>query len=300
MDLTGKEKRILIEIIVQYLYRIAPIPSPLSPKLSHLHGIKSVVFDVYGTLLVSGSGEIGTAVQNDRNSVFCQALASAGFVVKNNTVCEKGIDFFHNHIARHHKELISKGIPHPEIDILEIWSETINSLVREKLVQGKQTKLSFMKLSIMYETLSNPLWLMPGFIDFVSTIREKYILGIISNAQFYTPLMFNALLQEDIEAIGFHKDLLYYSYQFKRAKPSLFMFEKMKKRLYNHYMIRQDEILYVGNDMLNDVASASKCGYKTALFAGDTRSLRLRKDTVSDIHPDVILTDLRQLKEVLP
>ena len=106
--------------------------------------------------------------------------------------------------------------------------------------------------------------------------------------------------QEDIETIGFRRDLVYYSYQFKRAKPSLFMFEKMKKQLYNQYMIKQDEILYVGNDMLNDVASASKCGYKTALFAGDARSLRLREDTVSDIHPDVILTDLRQLEEVLP
>ncbi len=299
LNLTQDEKRILVQTIKQYLHRIPPIPTPLSPRLSKLSGIKGIVFDVYGTLLVSGSGEIGTVMQSDRSHVLCQALTLAGFVVKNNTVCENGIVYFHSMIARHHKVLRAKGIAHPEIDILEIWSETTNTLVKEKLLQGKQTKMSLLKLSVIYESLSNPLWVMPGFSEMISAVQKRYILGIISNAQFYTPLMFNALLQNDIEERGFNKNLLYYSYRFKRAKPSLFMFEKMKKQLYNQYMIKQDEILYVGNDMLNDVAAASKCGYKTALFAGDNRSLRLRNDTVTGILPDVILTDLRQLKDVL-
>ena len=37
------------------------------------------------------------------------------------------------------------------------------------------------------------------------------------------------------------------------------------------------EVLYVGNDMLNDVYAAGQVGFRTALFAGDQRSLRMRQ-----------------------
>ena len=38
-----------------------------------------------------------------------------------------------------------------------------------------------------------------------------------------------------------------------------------------------ERVLFVGNDMLNDVAAAAAVGLRTALFAGDQRSLRLRE-----------------------
>ena len=49
--------------------------------------------------------------------------------------------------------------------------------------------------------------------------------------------------------------------------------------------------------MLNDILPATKCGFRTALFAGDARSLRLRDQDsrVADITPDIIATDLAQL-----
>ena len=55
--------------------------------------------------------------------------------------------------------------------------------------------------------------------------------------------------------------------------------------------------LYLGNDMLNDIYPAQKVGFKTALFAGDARSLRLREDDpgCKNLSPDIIITDLIQL-----
>jgi putative hydrolase of the HAD superfamily len=49
--------------------------------------------------------------------------------------------------------------------------------------------------------------------------------------------------------------------------------------------------------MLNDIYPAQQLGFKTALFAGDTRSLRLRTDDsrCSNLSTDLVLTDLEQL-----
>ena len=47
--------------------------------------------------------------------------------------------------------------------------------------------------------------------------------------------------------------------------------------------------------------AAGKAGFKTALFAGDMRSLRLRRDDpeVENIKPDFIIDDLAQLLDIL-
>ena len=65
----------------------------------------------------------------------------------------------------------------------------------------------------------------------------------------------------------------------------------------NQYGINENETLYIGNDMLNDVYTAASCGLKTALFAGDKRSLRLRTDNpkVNGLSPDCIITELLQI-----
>ena len=59
--------------------------------------------------------------------------------------------------------------------------------------------------------------------------------------------------------------------------------------------------MFIGNDMLKDIYAAKKAGFKTALFAGDQRSLRLRenKAEVKNVYPDIIITDLRQLKDLI-
>ncbi len=59
--------------------------------------------------------------------------------------------------------------------------------------------------------------------------------------------------------------------------------------------------LYAGNDMLNDIYPAKQAGFNTALFAGDARSLRLRKNTpeCKNLSADLVITDLIQLLEFI-
>ena len=53
--------------------------------------------------------------------------------------------------------------------------------------------------------------------------------------------------------------------------------------------------------MLNDIAAAETVGFQTALFAGDQRSLRWRRDDmrVQGITPKTVVTQLSQLIDIL-
>ena len=88
-----------------------------------------------------------------------------------------------------------------------------------------------------------------------------------------------------------------YSYKFLKAKPDHTLFIPVLNNLNKKYNIKPENTLFIGNDMLNDIYSAQQTGMKTALFAGDQRSLRLRKDNdlIKGIKPDFILTELNQI-----
>ena len=74
------------------------------------------------------------------------------------------------------------------------------------------------------------------------------------------------------------------------------MFEAAAKYLKN-MDISSNSVLYVGNDMLNDIYPAKTVGFKTGLFAGDDRSLRLRENhpKCQNLSADLVITDLVQI-----
>jgi putative hydrolase of the HAD superfamily len=121
-------------------------------------------------------------------------------------------------------------------------------------------------------------------------------LGIVSNAQFFTPLLFNAFLGQSHEALGFLPSLCVYSFLEGIAKPSPLLFRKAAGAL-AAVGIRAQETLYMGNDMLNDILTAKQAGFRTALFAGDGRSLRLREEDprCAGLKPDYLIKSLSQL-----
>lgn len=298
--LSESEKENLIMLIKANSYRLNPVQTNIKPRLPRLTGMKSIIFDIYGTLFLSSSGEISTANDMTKEGIFIKTLKTAGFVINNTTLCESGISLFYGAVKQEHHRLKSTGIDYPEVDILEIWTGVLSALIGENVISGKLDRRKLLKTAVIFEALSNPVWEMPGLSEILDLLKDYgFLMGIISNAQFYTPLLFKAIINRDMDSFGFKEELVYFSYCFKRAKPSSFMFEKLKEQLYNNYGIKEDEVLYVGNDMLNDIKTAYVCGFKTALFAGDSRSLRLREDVCKDIVPDVILSELEQIKDVL-
>jgi putative hydrolase of the HAD superfamily len=106
---------------------------------------------------------------------------------------------------------------------------------------------------------------------------------------------------ESEQVLPFDADLTVFSYKFQRSKPDTYLFELLKNRFREKYGIYADEILFVGNDMFRDIYPGHLAGLKTALFAGDTKSLRMREDKseLRKITPDYIITDLHQLLKII-
>jgi len=143
---------------------------------------------------------------------------------------------------------------------------------------------------------------MPGIHRTLCNLRKLgLVLAIVSNAQFYTPQILKTFKrQEDSLEHYFDPRYCVWSYKEREAKPSVRLFKKLASKL-REKQITPKEILYVGNDILNDILPAKKAGFRTALFAGDKRSLRLREDNLlcKGVSPDLVLTFLDQLCECL-
>ncbi len=274
----------------QHAQPLAPIATGVSERIALSEPIEAVVFDIYGTLLISGCGDIGVTAHGE-GSAAGQALAAAG--VEPDLPGEAVVEQLRATIARRHHAAHERGIPFPEVDIVEVWAETIAQLVEQGRLPSTARSIDPRRVAVEYEVRVNPVWPMPGARECLEACRRSgLLLGIVSNAQFFTPAIFPALFGSTLEQLGIPPARQIYSYRYGRAKPDTYLFEEIKKELTGQ-AIGADRTIYVGNDMRNDIWAAAESGMRTALFAGDRRSLRMRRDDprVSGIEPDVTVTD---------
>ncbi|MBA2117199.1 HAD family hydrolase [Bremerella alba] len=287
------------EILNRNCQPLAPIPTEQPAQLKELPEIRAVLFDVYGTLLVSGSGDVGTAMEMTKGDALEAAWEASGVQCK--VPAEEMIARFYEVIQDDHKIATKRGTSYPEVVIEEIWEKVFDAPMR--LGQVELPCDFDMKLFAWeFETRVNPVWPMPGFQEVLQWLHEQeYTLGIISNAQYFTPKIVETFLDSPLEEKGFRPENCFFSYEHRVAKPGTDLYQAAAQSL-SDQGIEACHILYVGNDMLNDIQPASQIGMKTALFAGDRRSLRLRKDDARmlPIQPDVTLLRLSDILACLP
>ena len=288
----------LISILRNHAQEMTPVGTETTPKISKLPGIRAVVFDVYGTLLISASGDVGTVAAAPAEA-FEQACAAVGLTILGEA--GKGPSALVAAIEASHARSREQGIDYPEVDIVDVWHQTIESLIESATITNPQQEVDYSALAVEYEVRVNPVWPMPGLERCLATIKSAELtMGIVSNAQFFTPLLFPACLGETLSQLGFSDELNVWSFQHGRAKPGLYLYQRSRELLASHG-VEPGEVLYVGNDLLNDVMPAQKVGFRTALFAGDRRSLRWRDGDprVAGVAPDLTITHLEQISEVL-
>ena len=246
---------------------------------------KALLFDVYGTLFCSAAGDI--AVMQGAENADTAAVDKLARLYDPGLSGQELRNFFNRKVSGIHAQLRAHT-QWPEVQADRIWTE----FLQERSLQG-----SGRELALRYELAVNPVFPMPGAAQTIAALSSAAcILGIISNAQFYTPLLFEAFLGGKPAALGFDPELIIYSFEFSQAKPSPLLFETAAARLKSRGIKAQD-CAFVGNDMLSDIYGAMNAGFQGVLFAGDSRSLRLRQtdERLRGLRPSRIIRRLSEL-----
>ncbi|WP_200236713.1 HAD family hydrolase [Thiohalocapsa halophila] len=277
---------------------LAPLPTAVSPRVDPLTGIRAVLFDVYGTLVISGCGDIGLTATDDLPKAFAEAWRAAEL---DSGALPEGFDAataLKDKIQVDHAASRAAGVDYPEVDIVATWQR----LLADLRISADDSRLR--RLALEYELRTNPVWPMPGLAAVLATLAARgLVLGLVSNAQFYTPLMLEAFLGRPLAAVGLDPDCCLLSYRQAVAKPSTAIYRPALDALQCRHGIAPGAVLYIGNDIRNDVQPAQALGCRTALFAGDARSLRLREDdpVLRRVVADRVVTELEQLTaQLLP
>jgi putative hydrolase of the HAD superfamily len=161
--------------VQRYLRRLVPLPTSLKPEGVLREEIKCVLFDIYGTLFVSGSGDISLADNKLPEIEKINRLLTKYSILKSPQTL---LDEFYRTIKARHRELRNRGVDFPEVKIDRIWMKVLSTddttVVRQFAVE--------------FELIVNPVSPMPNLENMLSACRYRsQLMGIISNAQFYTP-----------------------------------------------------------------------------------------------------------------
>jgi putative hydrolase of the HAD superfamily len=221
------------------------------------------------------------------------------------------LNLYVGEIESTHRRKRARGVFSPEVKIEHIWLRVLRQLeARGYRPAGKRGVLDVnfaRKVAYFFDDIHQAKALYPGALETLSSVREMGLLqGIISNAQFYTPIMLNILLRQaghegsEPGARLFNRGLVFYSYRLGVSKPNPLAFERAKERL-GTKGISPGRVIYVGNDVGNDMLPARRVGFRTVLFAGDRESLALRKDRsdCADFRPDAVIKNLPQLMKII-
>ena len=115
----------LDEYLIQRIRRLSsplePIPTEAAEEAAPLTGVRAVLFDVYGTLFISGAGEIGVNEPLESDSAFSESIQAAGFNWLVQEAPVRGSERLKHHIRETHARKKAQGIEFPEVDILEEW-----------------------------------------------------------------------------------------------------------------------------------------------------------------------------------
>ncbi|MBD3322601.1 MAG: hypothetical protein GF350_15985 [Chitinivibrionales bacterium] len=282
--------------------QVSPLDYP--SKEEKLFDIRAVIFDVYGTLI--NYWRPGFTDKETKNRSLLEAFKKtvsyfdAGpYLEKMNSGHPVEItvrDLYHGLIALKHEQGKEKGVEYPEVKIENIWMIIIMMLKRygyipEERGLGNERQLAkCMAYYYNFHAIGGGLF--PRVTECLQSLkRQNIILGILSNAQFYTPidltLLFRDQSQGEIDDYLelFDDDLCFFSYTDGIAKPGGHMFRKLFDVLYEYHVL-PSQTVFAGNDLLLDIHPAQEAGMRTAFFTGDSNCAFVH-DLGGRIVPDI-------------
>ncbi len=293
---------------------LVPLGDPLPSRGLVLDGIKVVLFDVYGTLLISNVHEVPEEIGTPQSGPAPRRVEAMGAVIDwlqekypGSTATaqpERWAEDYDQLIGTHQDRRRSQGASYPEVDILEVWREFLLSHMGDLRhvfsIEGNDDIL-LRRVSLLHECAIHPIWVMPGAREILRELQEAgFILGIVSNAQWYTAEMLTALLDASMEQLGFDPELTVYSFEQGSGKPAPELYEYLIKKLAARGIAPYEAIM-IGNDFVKDVLPAHQVGLRTAWFCRDDRTIRFKPHDFSTAQklPDLVISEWEHLSRHL-
>lgn len=291
-----------------------PIDYP--SQCDHLSDVRAVICDVYGTLVHYWRDGFADTAQKEllllqafRTVITAFGMEAALTRINPSVSPEKTVyDFYNGLITLQHDQAKGKGVALPEIAIEKIWEIIITILKRngyEIPLDGSVSVREFSrKVAWTYNFHALGRELYPGVVDALSGLKNKnMVLGLLSNAQFYTPIDLTLMVRDqsnntfdDIFEL-FDDELSFLSYEYLVAKPDQLLFRKLYDALYE-YQILPSQTVFVGNDLVTDIEPAQRIGMKTAFFTGDSNSTFMG-ELRGTVIPDITFTSWEDLADRL-
>ena len=294
---------------------LEPLDTPL--RSVALPGIRAVLWDIYGTLLGCALGDLEASLQDPQRQTQAAALLIERFSLQGplrqlNGHAPLEIALRDRYLAlidQSHRQSRAAGVEYPEVIIQDIWLTIVEDCRRQGWTSPNEESPyhTACRWAYFFEAAFNKTYLYPGAAECLDHLhRASLVQGIISNAQFYTPIRLRHFLRRQLARDQFQLEdifiepLVLFSYELGFSKPNPIAFCRCLDRL-KQQGIPPEQTLYVGNDMLNDIYAAQQHNLRTALFVGDRGQAKLRPDEprCRNIEPDIIIADLDQLPTLL-
>ena len=239
--------------------------------------VRGLMFDINGTLADIHTNEW----HDDVYRVISNLLSYQGISLGANAVKDLYFQIMGEQRA-------ARGERYPEFDAVGIFREIISRHATDftrHLAPGKIEQLP--RLLAETHRAASRYRLQPyhGVEDTIKQLFPKYHLAIISDAQ-------TAYAFPELNAIGLfgYFDPVIVSGDFGYRKPDKRLFETALSAM----KMEPSEVVFVGNDMYNDVHGAQKLGMKTVFFRSN-QGLQGKKG----VNPDYIIYDFPELLNAL-
>jgi FMN phosphatase YigB (HAD superfamily) len=286
-----------------------------TPYLMPLPGVRAVSWSLYGTLLLISDGRLLPDVPETMRMEVALEKTIREFNMWNSMSRKPGAPW--EYMLHQYAKLIEdqrftgtagRGEV-PEVDLPRAWRVLITRLMQKEYTWdaenlGDLEEFSE-KVAYFFQTCLQGLQAAPNALMALRHVRDSGLhQGLIADGQSFSlvQLVRSLRRQGSVPSLSrlFSAGCVALSYQFKVRQPAASLFESCLERLADDG-IEPGEVLHVAPRLKDELGPAKKFGMRTALFAGDRSSLMATAAEINDpaLRPDRILTDLRQIRQIV-
>ncbi|HEX5270837.1 MAG TPA: HAD family hydrolase [Gemmataceae bacterium] len=286
----------------------------VKPHLVRLPQVRAVTWNLYGTLLAIGGGDLVFEHPNDfiMNVALDKTVQEFKMWASMSRKPGQPADYMKviYDQALDGQRLAQPGERFPEIVADRVWESIIKKLFQKDYkfdanFYGSLNEYS-RKVAFFFHASLQGTCCYPGAAAALSHVAGAGLAqGFLADGQSFTDVQLRRGLAAQEPAVDLDEavpaDLRALSHEIRGRKPSDRLFRHSLQQLAKRG-VSPDQVLHVGSRVTQDIIPARRLGMKTALFAGDRASLQATAEQLKEGpgRPDVLLSELDQIAEVVP